>query len=591
MKLIILVAFSLSFCGDAWKVHAEVWRSELYPKDWMPPKESQSFGTDKFLQDFSYAGFRSGEEPIPERKENILNVVTDYGADPAGEIDSTYAIQDAIDDAGKLPQGGVVYLPPGEYQVSTGNRHALRITSDNVILRGAGSDQTHIINHTTNMRGKSMIVLESPHRPAEMLDDNPVGLSRDILGPTHIIHLDEASRFEAGDWVELRWDFTYDWIVEHGQTKWWGVPGDPDPGNPERAPRPAAYPRKVTEVNPDDGWIRVHAPIRYTAKIRDNARVYKLGNRITGCGIENLGLGNVEIKVDSPASADDGWGETDHKDPATPAGMAHQSTLIKVAFARDCWIRDVHSVQYKRNSTKTHFLSNGFRILHSFNLSLLNCTLQSPQYGGGSQNGYLIQLMDSSENLIAGCRTMHGRHGLVVTGPGTSGNVFFECEDAYTARAVGNGSGPEGYYRTKGEGSDTHNFFTHSNLWDSCLVVESRFEAFHRKHYGGSLNPGSTSAHGVFWNIRGNGDGFDTIVISDQARYGYIIGTSGANSAVSTKVNFESNHEPEDHSEGIGRGNQLEPQSLWLDQRRRRLGQEKVHIAYTPLEKQKSAGE
>lgn len=45
----------------------------------------------------------------------MLKNVTAYGAVPDGVTDCTAAIQAAIDDAGKEPAGGAVYIPAGEY--------------------------------------------------------------------------------------------------------------------------------------------------------------------------------------------------------------------------------------------------------------------------------------------------------------------------------------------------------------------------------------------------------------------------------------------------------------------------------------------
>ena len=87
------------------------WRSTLYPENWQPPSASTSFATAKLIQDFSYAGFRRGEEFIPTVAGPIFRV-TDYGADPTGATDSTLAIQSAI-NAAIAAGGGVVFLPAG----------------------------------------------------------------------------------------------------------------------------------------------------------------------------------------------------------------------------------------------------------------------------------------------------------------------------------------------------------------------------------------------------------------------------------------------------------------------------------------------
>jgi hypothetical protein len=152
--------------------------------------------------------------------------------------------------------------------------------------------------------------------------------------------------------------------------------------------------------------------------------------------------------------------------------------------------------------------------------------------------------------------------------------VFLQCEDRETARATGSSSSG---YTTSGSGSDNHQFFSHSNLWDQCHAHNSFYTASHRAFSGGTPPHGVTSAHGVYWNTTGSGTRFaDTsnpIVRSEQLNYGYIIGTraTDGNSAYYTSITTGGNTSPADHREGVNTGNLLEPQSLYLDQRSRRL--------------------
>ncbi|MGE9291158.1 MAG: glycosyl hydrolase family 28-related protein, partial [Puniceicoccales bacterium] len=93
------------------------WRSSLYGEDWTPPADL-NFSRDKFIQDYSYAGYARGEKPIPTMEDApVLNVI-DFGADPSGEKDSTSAIQRAIDTAAREDGPAVVYLPTGRYHVA-----------------------------------------------------------------------------------------------------------------------------------------------------------------------------------------------------------------------------------------------------------------------------------------------------------------------------------------------------------------------------------------------------------------------------------------------------------------------------------------
>ena len=166
----------------------------------------------------------------------------------------------------------------------------------------------------------------------------------------------------------------------------------------------------------------------------------------------------------------------------------------------------------------------------------------------------------SNECLVQNFVADFSRHGIVVSRAGTSGNVFLQCEDRETKRATGS----TGSYTTGGSGSDNHQHFSHSNLWDSCIAFNSFFAASHRIDYGTTPH-GLTSAHGVYWNTTGGGTRYNEIVLSDQGRYGYVIGTSGSKSGVSTSsLRTNTGTAPIDHVEGQGTGDQLQPASLFL---------------------------
>ena len=142
----------------------------------------------------------------------------------------------------------------------------------------------------------------------------------------------------------------------------------------------------------------------------------------------------------------------------------------------------------------------------------------------------MYRLQNSSDCLVQSCTSDLARHGFVISHAGTSGNVFLQCDDRETGRALGSSSTP---YTTGGSGSDNHMHFSHSNLWDSCNAFNSFYTAHHRTT-SGTVPHGLTSAHGVYWNTTGGGTRYTNIVVSEQGRYGYVIGTSGSKSGIST---------------------------------------------------------
>lgn len=523
---------------------AGMWRSELYPETWTPPQSSVSFATDRIIQDFSYAGYRNGEAAIPKPTGSRFDVV-DYGADPEGNEDSTAAIQAAI-DAAALAGGGVVWLPAGRYRVSPqgDDAHSLRVSRSGIVIRGAGAGKTFLLNTSWEMRHKSVILV----RPTTVTDGPAIPITSDLTGPTRRIPVADASGFSVGEVVRIEWQFTPGWIEEHGQQAWW---------NSEAHPRPARYLREITAVNVPEGWIEVNVPTRYTIRTRDHATVRTVQGLLGNVGVESFSMGNVE----HPGTT---WATGDYRVDSKPAFDVHSSALISLLEVRNSWVSAVRSFQPSGNSSTCHFLSNGIRLRSSFQVTLRDCSMERPQYGGGGGNGYMYQLFSVNECLLVDCVANFSRHGFSLSLAGTSGNVFLRCEDRETRRATGH----DGNYLPNGEGSDNHMHFSHSNLWDSCHTHNSFWSAHHRGR-SGTIPHGLSSAHAVFWNTSGSGTRYPVIILSEQARYGYVIGTSGE--AHGARNPTEGNTAPADILEGIGKGASLEPQSLYSDQLQRRL--------------------
>lgn len=550
MHRVAISCFVVSSCV----AQAQTWRSSLYPEDWAPPV-GLSFAKDKFIQDFSYAGYRRGESEIPTPTTRLRNAVTQDGADPSGVKDSTAAIQTALDSVANAG-GGVVLLPPGNYKISLPteiSNSVLRLSKNNTILRGSGPDRTFLLNHSTKMRSKAIILVRGNDKPTPV-STSP--LTADVLTPSKRLYVADAASFSVGDIISVRWNFTQEWIAEHSQTKVWqaGV----------NAPVPATYQREIMAVNSAEGWIETDIPARYYHLTRDKARVEKNYSRIHECGVEGLSIGNIQ----HPGK---GWQSEDYLISGTGAYDAHESWVIKFSSSRNCWARDIHSYQAEGNSFTCHILSNGILIQASSNITLRNCSMKRPEYGGSGGNGYMFRMTHGNDCLVDRCLADFSRHGFVNSHAGSSGNVFHKCEDRNTKSSTGD----TGYIETGGDGSDNHMHFSHSSLWDQCHAHESWWEAVHR----GWNNQALAAAHCVYWNTSGSGsDALNggKIVRSGQARYGYVIGTHGTQNGIELRTTGKSL--PRDIAEGQGKGKTLSPSSLYQDQLARRLGKRKTKV-------------
>ncbi|GEO07187.1 hypothetical protein AAE02nite_48510 [Adhaeribacter aerolatus] len=550
-KGILLILFLTTFLLQT---QAQTWRSELYPANWQAPTKA-NFYTDKLIQDFSYAGYRRGEQEISNKRQHLLDVTkAPYNADNTGKQDVTTVLQKALDDAGSRPGGAVVYLPPGTYQVSPpgSNNYCLLMRNSNVVLRGAGSGHTFIFNAANTMRGKAIIKIDNGNSWAAN-GPNKQAITSDLMSPTTVIPVQNTTGFKVGDLVIVRNYIDNDWIAEHNMTEYWQGKGDNLAGQ--------LYCREIMAINSKKKEITIDIPIRYALKDAHGAAVYKAPAMLTEVGVEDIAIGNRQNFTEGD------WSEESYTKPANGSYQSHDSWAIAMAQVYNGWIRRIASYAPAGNTSGAHLLSNGIKVWQTKNVSILNCHFSSPQFGGGGGNGYMYRVM-GNETLLQDCIAENNRHGYVMSHMSASGNVFYRCLDKNTGRQTG----LTGQEKTSGSGSDHHMHFSHSNLFDQCKVENSFFAAGWRK-WGGSTIHGLTAAHSLYWNLNSSGKQAQAVQ-TQQGRYGYVIGTSGDKPAVSTAVwqpGTEKITDPVDHVEGIGTGQKLQPQSLYQDQKHQRL--------------------
>jgi hypothetical protein len=551
---------------------AQEWRSTLYETDWIPPHEREglSFLSDSFIQDFSYAGYHRGERPLPNITIGIVDVVTEFGADPTGELDSTSAIQTAIDQVGQNG-GGVVFLPEGTFKVSRqeGQIFCLRIRHSGVVLRGAGKDSTFIFNTTINMRQSQVIQVQGSSTSWQTQRSSPLKIARNYPGPTMEIELEDSSNnrlLRADDWVVI-WqpasdDFILDLNMGSGSdgVSWLGT------GSSLRGPR---WLRQIREI--DGTTLTLDAPTRWSINTRDSPVVYKSSDFLMEVGLENFSIGNI-------AHTGSEWESNDYTISGTSAWDTHDSWLIRYSGVTNAWIQNVSS--YGPNEQSLHILSNGVQLRSCRSVTLYRVSMTNSQYGGGGGNGYMIRFNEANECMAVECEVGFCRHGIVQWRMENSGNVFLRNYDHDTGFQWGTGTGAA----TGGTGSDHHGLFSYSNLFDSNTMERSFFQAAYRGDFGS--NHGMTASQVVYWNTEGREyhNTRDYIVHTQQFAQGYVIGTSGPADGVRTTENRPSSAErtnPVDFVEGIGDGQNLEPRSLYIDQYVRRMSAINASVNYT----------
>jgi hypothetical protein len=512
------------------------WRSTLYPENWTAP-ENETPGTP-FLHDFSYAGYHRGEIPIPDNPPGLTYDVTlpPYNADNTGTTDATAAIQAAIDAAGAAG-GGVVFLPAGTYLVAPAvvgqEEAALYVRHSGVAVRGAGAGKTVLHNTAPYMRQMRVVKF----RPASSSDwDNEIGVTQSIasdLGyPATVIPLTNVAGFTAGERVVLRTDCTAGFIADHGMTGLW-----------DSSLRGVMFFREIVAVDSTNNTITIDIPTRYWMKTRDGGRVYEVAPPLEEVGIEDLSISMVE-------NTTPGFGDNDYSVPGTGAYEVHNSHLIEFRHVLNGWARRITSARHPGNANDVHMLSMGILTYYARGVTVKNCGLQKPQYEGGGGNGYMFRLR-GNDCLYQDCEAIDSRHNYSFFSMWTSGNVVHRC----LAR--------DGRLST-----DFHGHLSMANLFDSTTVDRDDLESVYRP--AGTVVHGHATTESVFWNTFGTSVSPANIVETRQWGWGYAIGTSGPQDGVT--LGTADNTAPEDFVEGVGIGDSLEPQSLYLDQLARRIG-------------------
>lgn len=532
---------------------AETWRSALYPEDWQP---GYADSEGRSLPDFSYAGYHSGLVPVPEVKENVTDVTkAPYRIDNTGKKDITARLQKAIDHLSGNG-GGVIYLPEGTYRMSVpeGRDYGVKVSSDSIVIRGAGPDKTFILNTSTYMRGKTLFSFSAEGASWDSPAGKEVRLTSDIYPHATAIPVENAGEFAEGDLVIIKSDVTDGFRMEHkAGTEW------------DELTKGIHFIRTVTGINPEAGIVYIDVPARYFLKTRDNARIYRINRQLSECGMEDLSFGNIQ----HPET--EGWGEEDYRTEGNGSYYVHGSHILEFRNAENCWARRLATFRPEGNDPEVHILSNCLLIYDSRFITVEKCNFQRSQAEGGGGNGYMYTLW-GNDCMIKDCHAEHGRHNYDFKGMSACGNVILRCtsKDAYKA-------------------TDFHMHLSMANLIDSFTADGDCIDAGFRPYGSRGKRHMYSTTESVIWNITGlkeHDKGY--LVRSLQSGNGYVIGTSGKFHNVITEpvsgtmngISYDTS--PIDWTEGIGTGKYLCPQSLYEDQFSRRIKRISVQKGQVP---------
>ncbi len=502
------------------------WRSALYPESW-----TAGFVSDEGLglHDFSYAGYRGGAPIEGASTDSAVFDVLDFGADAKGEQDSTMEVGAAI-EAAQSAGAGVVFFPAGDYRFDG----VLTVSQSNIVLRGQGAELSRLsFTSSDGMSHKSHISI------AGTVSDGPdLMLALDAAAKSFVVAIDDASGLSPGDDVALGWVISEDFVAEHGMAGTWQAFNDT---------WQPIFLREVVSVDSSatPQLVTLDVPLRYPAKVRDGASLRKQTGYLSNSGIEGLGLSNAV-----------GWQEAWQQD------QAHVLTLRSV---KDCWARGLASFPSPAAPSEgpgaaAHLQSGGVLVVASKRVTVADSTLGYAQHRGPGGNGYLFEVRQSGEVLFRDCDGVAGRHNFIQNwGFGTTGCVWLRVHSEQGEMW----DNKEGSFKLVGH-SEFHHSLAMANLIDSSSFDDG-WSIINRAFL--SSGAGHTGTESVLWNLRGSGQ-----IRSWQFGQGYVIGTADTLDVRTALPNPAAvGTEPEDYSEGIGSGANLEPASLYEDQRNRRL--------------------
>ncbi|WP_428937374.1 DUF6298 domain-containing protein [Fontivita pretiosa] len=346
------------------------------------------------VPDFSYAGYRAGEQPIPNVPVRV--VVS------AVEGDNTARIQAAIDYVSSLPadQRGAVLLAKGRYEIAG----ALKIAASNVVLRGSGP-QTLLVASGTDRRTLITIAGADDRK----IDPNWIAVQDDYV-PVNArrLRLRSGHGLKPADTILIRRPSTPEWIRRINMTN---LGGERHGFGWRPGSRDILWDRTIVTVEGDT--ITLDAPIT-TALESDlgggSVAKYDWPGRISGAGVENL---RCESSFD----------------PANPKDENHSWFAIVMENARDSWVRQV---------SFAHFAGSAVALWESCSrITVEDCKSVAPvsEIGGWRRNAFFTA---GQQTLFQRCWSEDGIHDFAVGFMAAGPNAFVQC---HTLNSLGD-SGP-----------------------------------------------------------------------------------------------------------------------------------------------------
>lgn len=404
------------------------------------------------LPDVSFAGYRSGEAPLPD-VEVVANVL-DFGAVGDGQTDSTAAFRRAIAQTDR----GAILIPAGTYVLSD----VLDIQKPHLVLRGEGQGKT-VLRFVTQLQDvRPNMSATTGGRPTSRYSWSGgfIWVAGNYGGQTithikteakrgdHTFTVEDASGLSVGQrvQVEVLDDGAEQTLARHVYSE--------DPGGIEKLKNPTVM-RLVTRIAAiDHNVVTIERPLRLDLRAAWSPRLKTFSPTVEEVGIESM-------TIDFPVRKYEGH--------FTEWGM----NAIAINNASDCWVKDVQI----SNADSGIFLYSVFCTVDG-----LLVDSQRPPSGGG----------------------FTGHHGLTFGTDCLLQNFDFQTRFIHDLSVDNRSAGNVAKHGRGVEMSlDHHRKLPHDNLFSNLHVGTGK--RIWKSGGGGQLGRHS-AARNTFWNIDADAD-------------------------------------------------------------------------------------
>ncbi len=312
---------------------------------WIGYSQNHYNGVDFLIEDLQYPDFAYAGVPggIPQNPMGDTYNVEEYDGTDRERV------QAAVDEA-SAASGGIVYLPAGTYQFDD----HVKITHDNIVIRGAGVDQTKIVlrNASANEHETGAFSFYGGEVPK-----TSVLFAADVKKGDRVLELRETPPFSAGDFVMIR---------AHSDDM---VKANDFYRKKFHAYRDGAdwdYGHSGIYLidNVKDNFLILSQPLRISFRKTPAGKPFSLSSYVRGSIdlIENCGVEDLSIETEK---------------------FAEKMYTSGISFTRafSCWVADVNVAW--AGSHPVHFSS-------SKNIEVRDVDIEHSWNLGGGGNGYLV---------------------------------------------------------------------------------------------------------------------------------------------------------------------------------------------------------